>query len=83
MARKHIDPDAWSVYDYETGLPVQPPGSPSVDLIYQSTNEPTGTGAICAMYDANEARWDYVRDDDRDRYERMGETVLVVYTLED
>ena len=76
---KHIDPDAYDVYDYTSGRELE--GLPTEDLVRESLSA-GDTGAVCATYDADEARWDYVRAEDRERAERRGETVRTVYVME-
>ena len=78
-ATKHIDPDAYSVHDYQTGREME--GLPTEELVRESLSA-GDTGAVCASYDRDQARWDYVSPEDRERAERRGETVRTVYVEE-
>ena len=48
---KHIDPDAYDVYDYTSGRELE--GLPTEDLVRESLSA-GDTGAVCATYDADE-----------------------------
>ncbi len=74
-----VDPDAYNVHSYDTGRELE--GLPTADLVRESLSA-GDTGAVCAVYDAAEARWDYVSADERECVERRGETVRTVYVLE-
>lgn len=76
----HIDPDAYSVYSYQTGEQLE--GAPTKALVLASLDA-GDSGAVCATYDRDEALWSYVRSDERDAYEARGERVRTVYVLED
>ncbi len=76
----HIDPDAYSVYDYQKGD--QLPGAPTLELV-QASLEAGDTGAVNASYDYDESIWDYIREEDRERAERRGEKVRTVFVQKD
>lgn len=76
----HIDPDTYSVYNYDTGDRLE--GTPTEELVRESLAAGY-TGAVLAVYDADEAQWGYVPSSDRSRVERRGETVRTVYVMED
>lgn len=78
MAR-HIDPDTYTVHSYDTGRELE--GLPTEELVRESLSA-GDTGAVCATYDADEARWDYIAPEDRERAERRGEKVRTVYVME-
>lgn len=75
---KRIDPDAYDVHNYDTGRELD--GLPTEELVRESLAA-GDTGAVYAVYDADEARWEYVSAEDRERLERRSETVRTVYVV--
>lgn len=75
---KHIDPDTYDVYSYDTGHTLE--GLPTEELVRESLAA-GDTGAVCATYDPDEALWSYVPSCDRERLERLGEHVHTVYVM--
>ena len=65
---KHIDADAYSVYDYRTGERLE--GSPTEELVRESLS--SDQGAAKASYDRDDALWSLDTESDR-----------VVYVMED